>query len=92
MDSCLYVVKFGLSDTFLQKPFLLGNLENSKNFCQKQKVCTFDYLGRELTIRLVTANGALQKEDINLFFRNFPETTTNVENKQDWKEVPHEQF
>lgn len=55
-------------------------------------IVNYGYLDKELTIRLVTANGSLQKEDIDLFFRNFLEIVSNIENKQDWKEIPQEQF
>ena len=47
-----------------------------------QSIVNYGYMGKELTIRLVTANGELQKKDIDQFFTNFLETAKSLEKKQ----------
>jgi hypothetical protein len=41
----------------------------------------YGYVGKTLTIRLITANGELQKSDINLFFYNLLKIATALESK-----------
>lgn len=44
-----------------------------------QSIVNYGYMGKELTIRLVTANGELQKNDIDQFFENFLRTAEILE-------------
>jgi glutamate/tyrosine decarboxylase-like PLP-dependent enzyme len=47
-----------------------------------QSIVNYGYLGKDLIIRLVTANGELQKKDIDKFFQNFLETAEILEKQQ----------
>ncbi len=47
-----------------------------------QSIVNYGYLGKDLTIRLVTANGELQKNDIDLFFQNFLGAAENLVKKK----------
>lgn len=55
-----------------------------------QSIVNYGYMGKDLTIRLVTANGELQKKDIDLFFQNFLGAAENLE-KQNISEYEFEQ-
>ena len=55
-----------------------------------QSIVNYGYMGKDLTIRLVTANGELQKNDIDLFFQNFLRAAENLE-KQKVEEYEYEQ-
>lgn len=57
-----------------------------------KSIVNYGYSGKDLTIRLVTANGELQEKDIDRFFQNFLETAKTMEEKNERKEVLKEQF
>lgn len=46
-----------------------------------KSIVNYGYIGKTLAIRLITANGELQKSDIDLFFDNLLKTATALENK-----------
>ncbi|PKP14309.1 MAG: glutamate decarboxylase [Bacteroidetes bacterium HGW-Bacteroidetes-3] len=47
----------------------------------EKSIVNYGYIGKTLAIRLITANGELQKSDIDLFFDNLLKTATALENK-----------
>jgi len=46
-----------------------------------KSIVNYGYISTTLTIRLITANGELQKSDIDLFFNNLLKTAKELENK-----------
>jgi len=47
-----------------------------------KSIVNYGYIGKTLAIRLITANGELQKSDMDLFFDNLLKTATALENKK----------
>lgn len=46
-----------------------------------QSIVNYGYLGKDLAIRLITANGELEKSDIDVFFSNLLSEANKLENK-----------
>ena len=46
-----------------------------------KSIVNYGYIGESLAIRLITANGELEKPDIDLFFDNLLSTAKELENK-----------
>ena len=46
-----------------------------------KSIVNYGYIGKTLVIRLITANGELEKLDMELFFENLLKTATALENK-----------
>ncbi|MCF6181400.1 pyridoxal-dependent decarboxylase [Lutibacter sp.] len=46
-----------------------------------KSIVNYGYIGKTLAIRLITANGEINKADIDLFFNNLLETASKLENK-----------
>ncbi|MCU4173671.1 pyridoxal phosphate-dependent decarboxylase family protein [Carboxylicivirga sp. N1Y90] len=58
------------------------NLELRENLRKSGKsIVNYSYLNKQLTIRLITANGELAKSDIDLFFENLLSEAQNLEAK-----------
>ena len=47
-----------------------------------KSIVNYGYIGETLAIRLITANGELEKHDIDLFFENLLSTANELENKK----------
>ena len=44
-----------------------------------KSIVNYGYIGKDLAIRLITANGELSKLDIDLFFNNFRDEAANLQ-------------
>ncbi len=55
-----------------------------RDYMRKQglSLVNFSYLGRDMCIRLVTANAALEAKDIDAFFRHFVEAAEKIDEKR----------
>jgi glutamate/tyrosine decarboxylase-like PLP-dependent enzyme len=59
------------------------NLAVRENMRKSGKsLINYGYIGDQLTIRLVVANGALEKKDIKLFFKHFLQEAIKLEKQQ----------
>jgi len=47
-----------------------------------KSIVNYGYIGKTLAIRLITANGELEKSDMDLFFENLLSTAKELENKR----------